>query len=105
MIARKFIPDTSNPALVFLTLQILDLASTIAFLHSGVQEANPIVRWSMSVFAGAVPGLVVVKSFAALLGIACYRMNRLDLLRRANKWFCVLVLWNIVAIADSVFVR
>jgi hypothetical protein len=95
----------SSPAIVFIALQALDLASTTAFLHMGVQEANPLVRLSISAFMGPVPGLLIVKSLAALLGLACYRMNRIDLLHRANIFFSALVVWNIIAILDATLVR
>jgi len=101
MFARDLFPAKSRPVIVLIALQALDMASTLAFLHMGVQEANPLVRWSMSTFTRPLPGLLLVKSFSAVLGIACYRMNRFDLLRRVNMFFCALVAWNFIAIVAA----
>ena len=105
MVAHGFFSGKNSAAIVFIALQALDLASTIAFLHMGVQEANPLVRLSTSGSMGPISGLLFVKSLAALLGLACHRMNRIDLLRRANTFFCALVAWNIVAIVAASVAR
>jgi hypothetical protein len=44
MVAHGFFSGKNSAAIVFIALQALDLASIIAFLHMGVQEANPLVR-------------------------------------------------------------
>ena len=80
-------------------LQVLDFVSTIAFLAYGVQEANPLVRWLMTASSSPVTGLLVVKLAAVGLGIAAWRMNRRRLLARANIFFAVVVVWNLVALA------
>jgi hypothetical protein len=105
MVAHALKPLKVNPMVLFVALQVLDLTSTIIFLHTGVREANPIVRCSMSMFGGALPGLLVIKILAAVLGLACYGMKRFDFLRRANISFVILILWNSMAIFDATLIR
>jgi hypothetical protein len=82
----------------FSYLQVLDFLTTLAFLLSGVQEANPVVRLVVAASPSAWVGLVTVKTVALLLGLCCWRMGRLRLLTRINLFFAVLVAWNLVAI-------
>lgn len=79
-------------------LQILDFVSTMAFLAYGVQEANPLVRWTMEASSSPVIGLLAVKMVAVLLGILVWRLNRKRLLTRINVFFAFIVVWNLVAL-------
>ena len=54
-------------------LQVLHLLTTLAFLAYGCPEANPFVRFAMSMSPSVISGLVVVKGFALLLGLYCWR--------------------------------
>ena len=78
-------------------LQILDLLTTIAFLVHGVEEGNPMVRFAISVSHGVIPGLVMVKAVAFLLGLYCWKMGKQRLLGRINLLFALVVAWNLVA--------
>src|SRR5438477_7897645 len=79
-------------------LQILDLLTTIAFLLTGVKEANPFVRLIISVSPGAVMGLVLVEVGAVILGVYCWRMGRQRTLLRINILFAAVIAWNLVAL-------
>lgn len=88
-----------NQALMhFSYLQILDFLSTVAFLVNGVKEANPIVRFALKFGPSPFGGLVLVKLFAILLGVYCWRMGRQRLLSRINISFALLIAWNLVAL-------
>lgn len=80
-------------------LQILDLLTTVVFLASGVEEANPLVAGVIHLSPSPVIGLLLLKVFAILLGICCWRVNKYNLLVRANVFFALLVAWNLVALA------
>ncbi|MBI4891449.1 MAG: hypothetical protein HY821_12555 [Acidobacteria bacterium] len=79
----------------FSYLQVLDVLTTLAFLLAGVQEANPLVRWSMLAFGTPLQGLVAVKMGALLLALLCWWRGRYALLRKANVFFSFLVAWNL----------
>lgn len=79
-------------------LQVLDLLTTIAFLISGVQEGNPLVRIALRMASNPLEVLVVVKLLALALGFYCWRMGRKRLLSRINILFAALVAWNLVAL-------
>ena len=79
-------------------LQLLDFLTTIAFLLNGVQEGNPVVRFAIGVAPNPISGLVIVKVFAIMLGIFCWRLGRLRTLGRINIMFALLVAWNLAAL-------
>ena len=79
-------------------LQTLDFLTTLAFLMSGVKEANPLVRAALHSGSSPVSGLVMVKIAAVMLGICCWRLGRTRLLGRVNALFAALVVWNLVAL-------
>jgi hypothetical protein len=79
-------------------LQVLDLLTTMAFLLHGVQEGNPLVRWSMHLTANPLGGLVAVKMIAVALGFYCWRLGRSKLLVRINILFALIVTWNLAAL-------
>jgi len=87
-----------NLILQYSYLQILDLLTTVAFLISGVKEANPLVKGMMTMTASPVTGLLLVKMLAIALGIYCWRIHKYKLLGRMNVLFSVLVAWNMVAL-------
>ena len=85
-------------------LQLLDLLTTIAFLLQGVPEGNPVVRFAIRLSPSPMSGLLLVKLLALLLGIYCWRADRLRLLGKVNILFAALIAWNLVAlILGSVF--
>lgn len=79
-------------------LQVLDFLTTIAFLVNGIAEGNPLVRYAISASSNPITGLLAVKTLALLLGLYCWRLGKLQLLKRINFLFAVLIAWNLVAL-------
>ena len=79
-------------------LQFLDFMTTLAFLVSGVREANPLVRFAIKYAPDPIMGLLGVKVLALGLGIYCWHYKRLQILARVNILFAVVVAWNMAAL-------
>ena len=79
-------------------LQVLDFLTTVAFLLTGVQEGNPLVKLALEWAPSPLSGLVMVKLLALGLGYYCLRMNREGLLAKINMMFALVVAWNMVAL-------
>jgi len=86
--------------LTFLVLQLCDAGTTLVFLTRGVAEGNPLIGWLMHAANPAV-ALVVAKAAACGLALVAWRSRRTALLRRANLFFSVCVVWNLVAMATA----
>ena len=88
------------PALIlqYSYLQVLDFLTTVAFLLTGVQEGNPLVRFALESAPTPLSGLIMVKLSALLLGFYCLRMNKTKLLSWINILFAAVVAWNMVAL-------
>ena len=56
------------------------------------------MRYFLGATLNPVNGLLIVKFFAVLLGLYCWRIGRVELLGRINFCFAVLVAWNLVAL-------
>lgn len=82
----------------FAYLQALDLLSTTAFLRFGVEEANPMVKLSMSIAPSPLSGLLLVKLMAVGLAMVCFMTGREKLISRMNFFFAALVAWNLVCL-------
>ena len=82
----------------FAYLQALDLLSTIAFLVHGVGEANPFVRWSMSMAPHPIGGLLAVKLLGIALALYCVKTHREKLLSRINLFYAGLITWNLLCL-------
>ena len=80
---------------VFIALQLGDLFTTLVFLSLGINEANPIAVWLMSVM-NPVLALILIKAVAiiAAYGIRAFGVS----LRFINLFFLAVVAWNIAAI-------
>jgi hypothetical protein len=91
--------------LQFLYLQGLDLLTTVAFLMSGVSEANPFVRFAIQRAGDPLVGLVFVKAVALGLGMVCLGRGRVKLLQKANIFFALLVVWNLVSLILGLLTR
>jgi hypothetical protein len=81
----------------FVYLQSLDVLTSLAFLASGVREANPVVRFLTSSSGSALHGLLAAKLMALVLGWYCWRSQRRRLLVRVNLFYAGLVAWNLLA--------
>jgi hypothetical protein len=85
--------------ILFLALQLCDLATTLVFLQHGVGEANPLVALLIRISATPAFAVFTVKLAACALAWFAWKTDRFRLLRRANIFFTLCVGWNLVAIA------
>ena len=89
----------------FILLQCLDLLTTLVFISKGMTEGNPIVHWALSLTGVPWVGLVVTKLLAALVGQYCYTSGRMNILRRANVGYSLVVGWNLIGIAAAIIAQ
>jgi hypothetical protein len=94
---------TANPRVLLrcAILQTLDVLTTLLFLPRGIAEANPLVKWSISMTHGNLAGLLAVKSLACVLAVLAVHSGRTRVVIKMNRFFTVLVAWNLVALAIS----
>ncbi|HEV2447008.1 MAG TPA: DUF5658 family protein [Candidatus Sulfopaludibacter sp.] len=83
--------------LLFLLLQVGDLATTLAFLHHGVAEGNPLVALALRASAHPALALFLVKAAGCALAWAAWKTGRRRVLRGANFFFALCVAWNLAA--------
>jgi hypothetical protein len=87
---------------VFVFLQAMDGLTTVAFLHMGVAEANPVIRLALAKSgaypAGQVLALAAPKLFAVALGVFAWRSGRRRLLLLMDILFSLCVAWNATVI-------
>lgn len=86
---------------LFLVLQFGDAATTLAFLHRGVSEANPLIAAAFTVTQSPAVSLAIVKLGACGLGLFAWKSGRMRLLRRANVFFAACLVWNLAALAAA----
>lgn len=86
-------PDAIALLLTFFYLQVLDFLTTNIALKIGMVEASPFVRWLMH--SNTQQGLFESKLLALGLAGVCVFMNRVKLIQWINRWYAVLVLWNL----------
>ncbi|HAX44606.1 MAG TPA: DUF5658 family protein [Bryobacteraceae bacterium] len=100
--AQTFNPLPTTPLgftfLLYVYLQGLDLLTTLAFLLSGVEEGNPVVRFAMEASGNPLTGLLLVKAIALALGLYCWIAGKGQLLRRVNVAYAALIAWNLVCL-------
>jgi len=87
--------------LVFVVLQLCDLATTLVFLQHGVGEANPLVAALIRVVVQPAVAVLLVKAAGCGLAVYAWKSRRTRLLWRANLFFAVCVGWNLLAIARA----
>jgi hypothetical protein len=87
--------------LVSLVLQFCDLATTIVFLRHGVVEANPLVGALIRVSGQPAVAVLLVKVAGCGLAAYAWKSRRIRLLKRANLFFALCVMWNLLAIAGA----
>ncbi len=95
--------DARSRALLvqFSYLQLLDVLTTLAFLTTGVREANPIVRLAIAAAPSPLAGLLALKACAFAAAVYCSVSARTRALWRINVLFAALVVWNLVALILS----
>lgn len=91
-----------NSFKLFTYLNLLDVVSTLAVLHAGGREANPVTRAFMGVFPRNVgAGLILAKALSLpiywwLLNWAETKgLSRPTILRAWNSFYMILVVWNL----------
>ena len=87
--------------LVSLVLQVCDLATTLVFLQRGVGEANPLVGALIRMSGQPAVAVLLVKAAGCGLIVYAWRSRRIGLLKRANLFFALCVMWNLAAIASA----
>ena len=87
--------------LIFLALQFCDAATTLVFLAHGVTEGNPLIGAMLRASAHPALALAAIKLAACALAILAWKSRRTALLRRANVFFALCVVWNLAAIATA----
>jgi Domain of unknown function (DUF5658) len=83
---------TAPATIVFITLQFLDLITTLAVFSRGGVELNPIIR-SLMPWTGR--SLAIVLSKATILAVVLLLNRRKRVLRFANVLYVAVVIWNI----------
>jgi hypothetical protein len=104
-LSRLFAVTPTSIFVQYIYLQALDLLSTVAFLISGVAEANPLVRFAIRQAGGPLPGLLCIKAGALMLGLLCLAKGKVRLLQKANVFFAFLVVWNLVSLILGLLLR
>jgi len=100
-----FTQESTLPAslVLFGYFQLLDLLTTVGFIVHGVKEANPIVRFALTLAPTPIVGLALVKVAAIAMAFWCSKAGKQKLLGRINVLFAILISWNMFAlIAASV---
>ena len=82
--------------IVFISLQALDVVTTLIVLRMGGYEVNLLVSHFMRV--GSLQGLLYSKVLALVIGVFAVRTRRYRVLRIANVFFAGVVLWNLFVI-------
>jgi Domain of unknown function (DUF5658) len=83
--------------ILFIGLQVMDVATTMLFLRCGVAEGNPLIRAALGLSANPAAGLAITKIVAVTLAALAWRSGRQRLLWAVNLVFAVCVLWNVAA--------
>ena len=101
--ARYRLPSPSLRT--FLSLQVLDVLTTMIGLRAGAAEASGFVSREMQ--WGPLTGLVISKLLALILLAAAFRFKRQRVIVVLNYWLAAVVTWNLLVIVlaalDRVF--
>jgi len=98
---RKEFPEPSIP--VFISLQALDVLTTLIGLHTGASEASVFVGRLMQL--GPLAGLLISKVLAMILCAAALGFKRPRVIVFLNYWFAGLITWNLFTILSSILSR
>ena len=88
---------------VFLSLQALDVLTTLIGLRTGAAEASTFVSRTMQ--WGPVTGLAISKVLALILLAIALRFRRQRVVVVLNYWFAAVVTWNLLVIALALYGR
>jgi hypothetical protein len=85
-----------RPLTVFIVLQMLDLATTLAAMAMGGNELNPLVRQMFAL--GPLSGLLLAKLIPVGLVLVLSALGKNSGIRKANWAFTAIVMWNLTII-------
>jgi hypothetical protein len=77
---------------IFAALQLADLMTTLVGFRFGAGEASPFVR--LLIHCGSVSGVLLSKLTAFAIVGGALLLRRPRVIRLANIWFALLVIWN-----------
>jgi hypothetical protein len=80
----------------FVTLQVLDILTTLMGLQMGARETSIFIGRLMQV--GPVAALLIAKLFAVLLVATAMKFKRPRVVVFLNYWFALVVSWNLAMI-------
>ena len=88
------------PSLIaFVSLQTLDVLTTLIGLRVGASEGSIFISHLMRI--GPVAALLISKIFAAFLVAVALRMKRPRVVVFLNYWFILVVAWNLYTIIST----
>ena len=91
----------SGPMKLFFVLQLLDVLTTLIFRSMGLAETNPLVGHLMDQF-GTLGGLLIVKTVAIAIGLACQMASHPGFVRKINWVYAAIVAINFLTICNAV---
>jgi hypothetical protein len=80
----------------FISLQALDVLTTLIGLRGGAEEANAFICRAMQL--GPITGLAISKAIALILLAAALGFRRHRVIVVLNFWYSGVVTWNLVVI-------
>jgi hypothetical protein len=93
-----------TPSLIaFVSLQTLDVLTTLIGLRVGASEGSIFISRLMQI--GPVAALLISKIFAAFLVAAALRLKRPRVVVFLNYWFLLVVAWNLYTIISTGLAR
>ena len=90
---------------IFLLLQIADVLTTLACMHYGGTEGNPIAAYIILKARSPILGMLWIKVMAAWVGAVIYNSHRPHLLKILNYMFTAIVCWNLLILCVLMAVR
>lgn len=91
-----------NSFIVFTYLNLLDVISTLAVLHAGGREANPVPRWFMEIYPTPGVGLIIGKLVSipvywSLLkfAVTSWTLDGTYIMTIWNAFYMALIVWNL----------
>lgn len=92
------------PSLIaFVSLQTLDVLTTLIGLRVGASEGSIFISRLMQI--GPVAALLISKLFAVFLVATALRLKRPRVVVFLNYWFMVIVAWNLYTIITTGIAR
>jgi hypothetical protein len=82
--------------IIFIFLQVADILSTLACMHYGGYEGNPIARWILAKAPTPIIGMIWLKVMATIQAAIIFNFRKIHLLVIVNWFFGLVVLWNLL---------